>query len=686
MPAPLVSVICPTYNRSRRILPTLRSVRAQRMPDWELLVISDGSTNDTDDVVASVAAADDRVRLVRTRRHGHPSPVREVGLAEARGAIVAYLDHDDVWLPGHLDAVLGAFGIGSGSGPGAGAGAGSGTGGVELVATGAVRTGPDGSVTSVTGLLDLLWHPELQVASPLFEPSRVAHRAGLPAAVGGWREPATGLEDWDLWLRLTDAGARFTTVDARTVQLADGGPSRRTRVGRGHLLWLAEFAGVAQAAQAVAGLRAGGVVGGLRAAARADQLAWYRDLAATGELRWPHRPAAGPRSHRETGKAPAWSSGGVVTPDAVAALVERALAAAGPEATPWPDLVVRRRPRPDPAAARTGTGGTEDEPGAGGGRVGVGLPLWCATVEHAERLGELLGRRQAAQLGLTRRLLQLPGGGDGDLRVDIGQRAGERREHGGCIPDQRSAALVGRPRTGEVSVMMSGMDVTVAETFLLLTLDEAGKDAAGAGSDAGVAGGLLADLVLAGALRLDTDSGVLTPGTPPSSENVPLREAYGAIEASGTAPALADALRTLLKDLAPVRETVAARLVASGVLGTERGRIFRVVRHPIAEPGPSEAARDELIAALTARSAPGPAAGETPALSVGAVLLGLLRPFGLVEQLVPARPKAEVAARAGALIDADALARLLGDAVGGVRTTLVASLAAAAASTAAATG
>ncbi|WP_018500457.1 glycosyltransferase family 2 protein [Parafrankia discariae] len=379
---PVVSVICPTYNRSSRIIPTIHSVQAQSITGWELLVISDGCTDDTDDVVAACAARDDRVRLLRTGRHGHPSPVREVGIAQARGAVIAYLDHDDTWLPEHLEVLLGVLGAEGGArGAGAvGSAGGSGTaggGGADIAAVGAVRVDPDGRRTSATGPLDLLWHPELQVVSPLFEPSRVAHRAGLSAAVGGWRQLDTGLEDWDLWLRLADAGHRITTIDARTAVLADGPATRRTRVPRRHLLRLAGFPDLAGAARGLAALREPAAAEALRAAARADQLAWYRDLAGAGTL---HRPRSAPTGSGSTRSGP-------ISPAAVADLVEQAFASLAPAASPWPDLTVRRN--------------TAEQ----GGGVAVGLPLWCATPEHAARVEAILRDRQHTQLSLTSRVL-----------------------------------------------------------------------------------------------------------------------------------------------------------------------------------------------------------------------------------------------------------------------------------------
>ncbi|TWV47006.1 glycosyltransferase family 2 protein, partial [Streptomyces misionensis] len=116
---PRVSVVCPTYNRSRAITRTIDSVRAQTVGDWELLVVSDGCDDDTEDWVARAAAEDPRVRLLRVARTGHPSGPRNAGLAAARGAYIAYLDHDDTWHPHHLRVALGLLETGAPSPPAA---------------------------------------------------------------------------------------------------------------------------------------------------------------------------------------------------------------------------------------------------------------------------------------------------------------------------------------------------------------------------------------------------------------------------------------------------------------------------------------------------------------------------------------------------------------------------------------
>lgn len=101
----LVSVIMPVRNRARLIARAIASVRAQHHTSWELLVVDDGSTDDTAEVVEAIAALDPRVVLVRQEQAG-VSAARNAGIARARGVAIAFLDSDNVWLPEHLSACL----------------------------------------------------------------------------------------------------------------------------------------------------------------------------------------------------------------------------------------------------------------------------------------------------------------------------------------------------------------------------------------------------------------------------------------------------------------------------------------------------------------------------------------------------------------------------------------------------
>jgi len=96
---PTVSVIIPTYNRAALVGDVVRSVIDQVYPDLELIVVDDGSTDDTAHVVA--AFADPRVRYLY-RDHGGASAARNAGLAASRGKYVSFVDSDDVMLPHNL--------------------------------------------------------------------------------------------------------------------------------------------------------------------------------------------------------------------------------------------------------------------------------------------------------------------------------------------------------------------------------------------------------------------------------------------------------------------------------------------------------------------------------------------------------------------------------------------------------
>jgi len=100
---PLVSVVTPAWNAAGFVEETIRSVQAQTMPDWEMLVVDDCSTDDTAAVVERLAADDPRVRLVRQPRNAGPAMARQAALDRAGGRFVAFLDSDDLWLPHKLE-------------------------------------------------------------------------------------------------------------------------------------------------------------------------------------------------------------------------------------------------------------------------------------------------------------------------------------------------------------------------------------------------------------------------------------------------------------------------------------------------------------------------------------------------------------------------------------------------------
>jgi len=104
--SPAVSIVMPTWNRGWLIGAAIRSVRAQTFSDWELIVVDDGSSDDTAGIVA--AFDDARIRYV-TQTHAGQCRARNHGLSLARGPLIAYLDSDNIWYPGWLAAAVVAF-------------------------------------------------------------------------------------------------------------------------------------------------------------------------------------------------------------------------------------------------------------------------------------------------------------------------------------------------------------------------------------------------------------------------------------------------------------------------------------------------------------------------------------------------------------------------------------------------
>lgn len=99
---PLVSVIIPTYNREKWLRRSIGSVQRQLVADWELLVIDDGSTDRSWELLEEMALADQRIRLLKNQRTKGVSGARNTGIDAARGEYIAFLDSDDEWLPHHL--------------------------------------------------------------------------------------------------------------------------------------------------------------------------------------------------------------------------------------------------------------------------------------------------------------------------------------------------------------------------------------------------------------------------------------------------------------------------------------------------------------------------------------------------------------------------------------------------------
>ena len=106
MPDPLVSILTPAYNAAGTLALTVESVLQQRVSDWELILYDDGSTDATWALMQRLAEEDGRIRIFHSDVSHGPGAARMAALREARGAWIALLDADDIWLPDKLRAQL----------------------------------------------------------------------------------------------------------------------------------------------------------------------------------------------------------------------------------------------------------------------------------------------------------------------------------------------------------------------------------------------------------------------------------------------------------------------------------------------------------------------------------------------------------------------------------------------------
>ena len=102
MKTPDVTIVLPTYNRSQYLVDAIDSIQAQTYEDWELIIVDDGSTDDTQEVVERESGRlSQPIKYIYQDNHG-PAIARNTGIDAAGGKYVAFFDSDDQWLPHHL--------------------------------------------------------------------------------------------------------------------------------------------------------------------------------------------------------------------------------------------------------------------------------------------------------------------------------------------------------------------------------------------------------------------------------------------------------------------------------------------------------------------------------------------------------------------------------------------------------
>jgi glycosyltransferase involved in cell wall biosynthesis len=207
---PTHSVVIAAYNAAGTIVPAIRSVLAQTVDDFEVVVVDDGSRDATPELLSDLAAEDERVRSSRQDNAG-PSAARNAALERARGAYLTILDSDDLLAPGYLEAVGRAL---------------DGDPKVGLVYTrawvldeaegGRIRRGtyPAGWQVRFRGKPPADGEETLlALAAENFVGAVQTVRAAAIERTGGYDDSLHQAEDYDLWLRIAIAGYRFVETD-----------------------------------------------------------------------------------------------------------------------------------------------------------------------------------------------------------------------------------------------------------------------------------------------------------------------------------------------------------------------------------------------------------------------------------------------------------------------------------------
>ena len=196
---PFFSIIVATYNRGRHILPTIEAALDQTFKDFELLVVGDGVTDDTLEQVPRHP----RVRVIALAQNsGSQARPNNAGIAAARGRHIAYLGHDDIWMPHHLEQLASLLGDDAEC---------------DIAVSGCAYHGPPGTdFVEITGLFE----DPAEAHRHFCPPTSIAHRRSLAAKIGGWRDPdvTTAPVDWDFLLRAAAAGARYRSTGEVTAQ------------------------------------------------------------------------------------------------------------------------------------------------------------------------------------------------------------------------------------------------------------------------------------------------------------------------------------------------------------------------------------------------------------------------------------------------------------------------------------
>ncbi len=198
---PKVSIIIPTYNSEKFLNRTIRSVVNQTYKDWELIIVDDYSTDNTRQIIKKWEKKNKRIRSVFLEKNsGGPARPKNKGFEISQGEFIAYLDHDDEWLPEKLSEQMDLFIKSSKKNLG-------------LVACGAYLVNNAGKCFGVHAPpKNETIFPKILFRNPIQSNSSAILKREAVEFVGQRDEVMKYSEDWDMWIRIAQAGYEIDFV------------------------------------------------------------------------------------------------------------------------------------------------------------------------------------------------------------------------------------------------------------------------------------------------------------------------------------------------------------------------------------------------------------------------------------------------------------------------------------------
>jgi len=184
---PKISIIIPTYNRANLLAKSINSVLSQTYKDFELIVVDDGSTDNTSEIVENFKKNDVRIVYIHIDNSGGPAHPKNIGIKKAQGEYIAFLDDDDEWMSTKLEKQISLFENNKDD--------------LAIVSCDSVVIDDRGEIAVKTSKITNYGLRDLLIKNSIFT-GTVLMKASAIQNMDLFDEQLKFLEDWDMWIRI----------------------------------------------------------------------------------------------------------------------------------------------------------------------------------------------------------------------------------------------------------------------------------------------------------------------------------------------------------------------------------------------------------------------------------------------------------------------------------------------------